>query len=244
MLLGTLHELARRGSRPSSGGRRRETPVSLSATRQIAPGRGVPGGMKWSPCIALALCTLGAGVSRASADSGPFRSGAVAWEDTNSDGVVTPNEVRAAALRLFVRFDRDGDGVVTRAEARAARPGPSRARVEARFGDLDHDRDGWLSRRESRLSPRRFTAADQDADGRLSSAELWRARGGASGGDALRALLWRRDLDGDGRVTRAEAERAAEVRFRRRDRDGDGLLTPRDGRRRQPLTDELPCGRR
>lgn len=189
--------------------------------------------MKWSSCVALALCTFWAGAGLAN-DPGASRSATVGWADTNADGVVTLDEARAAAGRFFGRFDGDHDGVVTRDEAQAARSGPTRERVHARFAELDRDRDGALSRWESHLPPRRFARVDRDADGRLSEDELWHAARRNSRGPgnlgALRPLLWRRDLDGDGRVTLAEAQRAIELRFRRRDRDGDGRLTPRDGR--------------
>src|SRR5262245_52391251 len=192
--------------------------------------------MSWTRSIACVVALTVAVVADprlASAGAGMSRSGAaVAGEDTNGDGVVTLGEARAAAWRLFERFDRDGDGVVTRAEAAAPRQEPSRARFEARFSELDRDRDGWLSRWESRLQARRFARIDRDADGRLSRAELWgsvqRSRPGAPGKDAALPLLWKRDLDADGRVTRAEVERVAEQRFRRRDRDADGQLTARD----------------
>ena len=190
--------------------------------------------MSWPRSIAFALVLLGVSprLAAAGSTSGASCSGAVAGEDTNGDGVVTATEARAAALRLFDRFDRDGDGVVTQSEAATPRPVPSRARFDVRFAELDRDRDGWLSRWESRLPARRFARVDRDVDGRLSPAELWsvveRPRPGSHGMDAARPLLWKRDLDGDGRVTRAEVERAAERRFRRRDRDADGRLTPRD----------------
>jgi Ca2+-binding EF-hand superfamily protein len=186
--------------------------------------------MSWLGFMALAAALLGSAPHLAGADQGTSRGGAVAGEDTNGDGVVSLREARAAAWRLFGRFDRDGDGVVTRAEASAPRGAPSRARLEARFAELDRDRNGRLSRWESRLPPRRFARVDRDADGRLSADELWRSaqRSRRGAGDSALPLLWRRDLDGDGRVTRAEVERIAERRFRQRDRDGDGQLTPRD----------------
>lgn len=187
--------------------------------------------------IALAVALLGSAPGLAAADGGASRPGTVAGADTNGDGVVTLSEARAAALRLFERFDRDADGVVTRAEASSPRPHPTRARSDARFAELDRDGDARLSRWESRLPPRRFARLDRDADGSLSPAELWQSvrRSRRQPADAARPLLWRRDLDGDGRVTRAEIERAADRRFRERDRDADGQLTSRDARsRRRP----------
>lgn len=116
--------------------------------------------------IALAVALLGSAPGLAAADGGASRPGTVAGADTNGDGVVTLSEARAAALRLFERFDRDADGVVTRAEASSPRPRPTRARSDARFAELDRDGDGRLSRWESRLPPRRFARLDRDADAR------------------------------------------------------------------------------
>ena len=203
--------------------------------------------MSWFRCIAFAATLLGAAPGLAAAEAETSRSGRVAGEDTNGDGVVTLAEARSGALRLFERFDRDGDGVVTRAEASAPRREPSRARFDARFAELDRDRDGRLSRWESRLPARRFARVDRNADGWLSPAERWQAvqRSRRRPADAARPLLWRRDLDGDGRVTRAEVERAAERRFRQRDRDGDGKLTSRDARAapRRPDSPVAPARR-
>jgi Ca2+-binding EF-hand superfamily protein len=189
--------------------------------------------MSWLRSVAFAVL-LGAAPRLAAAEAATCRSGTRAGEDTNGDGVITLGEARAAALRLFGRFDGDGDGVVTRTEASAPARELSRARFEARFAELDRDRDGRLSRWESRVPARRFVRVDRDGDGWLSPVELWtslqRSRRGGDGTAAARPLLWKRDADGDGRVTRAEIERAAEARFRQRDRDGDGELTPRDAR--------------
>ncbi|HWO12929.1 MAG TPA: hypothetical protein VNN80_25695 [Polyangiaceae bacterium] len=180
----------------------------------------------------VALGTACALAPLASAEPGPSRRAPTAREDADGDRVVTLDEARSAALRLFERFDRDRDGVVTRAEASAGRPPPSRERCDARFDALDRDRDQGLSLWESRLPPPRFARIDRDGDGRLSRAEFWRAteRAARRAGhaDALSTLFWRRDLDRDGRVTLAEAREAAEQRFRRRDLDGDGRLTARD----------------
>jgi Ca2+-binding EF-hand superfamily protein len=182
--------------------------------------------------VGVVIALLAVAPRLALASPGRAVCGAVAGGDTNGDGVVTRDEARAAAVRLFERFDRDGDGVVTRAEAAAPPSAPSRQRFEARFAELDRDRDGALSRWESRLAPRRFARLDRDADDRLSRAELWRgvqrARSRSRASDAGAPLIRKRDLDADGRVTRAELERVAERRFGRRDHDADGRLTPSD----------------
>lgn len=219
---------------PYTNSRARGTSSCPRTRGQKLPDPGVSASMSWLLSIAFAAALLGGAPRLAAADAGTSRCGTAAGEDADADGVVTRVEARAAALRLFGRFDRDRDGVVTRAEASAPRREPARARVDARFAALDRDRDGKLSRWEACLPRRRFARVDRDANGWLSPPELWRSvqrsRRGSTHADAARPLIWRRDLDGDGRVTRAEVERAAETRFRQRDRDADGKLTPRDAR--------------
>jgi Ca2+-binding EF-hand superfamily protein len=114
---------------------------------------------------------------------------------------------------------------------------------QGRFAAADADRDGMLSRGEvqrglPRLAPR-FAALDRNGDGYLSPEEL-RARAGTGkhrsdateGGFAQH--FRRADADGDGALTRAEAERALSrlvVKFDRIDADGDARLTPDELRR-------------
>lgn len=157
-------------------------------------------------------------------------------EDADADGRITRDEARAAALAWFARFDADRDGQVTAAEARAGAQRWRRERRAARFAARDRDHDGSVSARELGATPRRFAWLDRDADGRLTPTEL--AREGeasrCSGGEeaALRSAVWRRDLDRDGRVTRQEALRAADLRFARKDHDRDGVLTHEPAPRR------------
>jgi Ca2+-binding EF-hand superfamily protein len=161
----------------------------------------------------------------------PFRSGTDCFseQDADGDGRVTIFEARAAALLLFEYFDGDADGQVTASEARSAALPWREARVETRFASLDRDRDGALSVWEIKLPPRRFVAADRDGDRQISRAELWamsEQRGDGLGDTtALRSMFWRRDLNGDGRVTRGEALAAADQRFLRKDIDRNGVWT-------------------
>jgi Ca2+-binding EF-hand superfamily protein len=162
-----------------------------------------------------------------------------AREDENLDGVVTWAEAYDTAAQMFEYFDRNRDGQVTVQEADGRAAGWRRRRFEERFESLDRDGDGSLSRWEVSFTPRRFARADRDRDGRLTRSELWSPNaagpGGAGDTTALRAMFWRRDLDGDRRVTRAEALRFAERRFLRRDRDGNRVLT-RDEHRASAAT--------
>lgn len=196
-----------------------------------------PGSMKhWTLGVLIACASL-APAEGGAREPGEcrFEAGAALDEDANGDGQVTLLEARAAALAMFEHFDRDGDGMVVRSEVEAGAGSWRERRLAVRFAALDRDRDGGLSRAELALPAGRFARADGDGDGRLSRAELAQAfergaRGGA-GTAALRSRFWRRDLNRDGRVTRAEALAAADQRFLRRDRDGDGVVR-RGGERR------------
>jgi Ca2+-binding EF-hand superfamily protein len=160
-------------------------------------------------------------------------------EDENLDGVVTLAEAYATAARMFEHFDGNRDGQLTHEEVDERAASWRQRRFEERFAGLDRDHDGALAPWELTLPPRRFARADRDGDRRLTRPELWGANvagpGGSRDTSALRAMLWRRDLDRDRRISRAEALTFVERRFRRRDRDGNGVLT-RDEQRSSEST--------
>jgi EF hand len=106
-----------------------------------------------------------------------------------------------------------------------------------RFAAADADRNGTLSRAEvgrslPRLAPR-FDALDANRDGNLSPEEL-RARAGkgdrrgGAGEGGFAEHFRRADADGDGALTRSEAEQALPrlgAKFDRIDADRDERLT-------------------
>ncbi len=102
-------------------------------------------------------------------------------------------------MKFFETFDRDGDGRITREEARSFR--------NERFERFDADRNGELSLEEyqqlwldamRRRMVRRFQMIDEDGDGRITREEF--ARPGE-------AMFWRMDRNGDGVITRDELRR-------------------------------------
>jgi Ca2+-binding EF-hand superfamily protein len=165
-----------------------------------------------------------------------FRAGTDCFsqQDADGNGRVTLLEARAAALMLFEHFDGNADGQVTASEARGAALPWREGRLASRFASLDRDQDDGLSVWEINLPSRRFVAADRDGDRRISRAELWAMSAqrwdGTGDTTALRSLFWRRDLNGDGRVTRGEALAAADQRFLRKDIDRNGVWTRGEAR--------------
>jgi Ca2+-binding EF-hand superfamily protein len=132
---------------------------------------------------------------------------------------LTRAAVQARVQARFARADADRDGFVTQDEIRAraeARRGQrqerSGERREARFDRLDSDHDGSISR------------AEFDARPAFRGGERQGLRGGPMGGLGGRAFA-AMDLDHDGRVALAEANRAAFERFDRLDSDRDGTIS-------------------
>jgi Ca2+-binding EF-hand superfamily protein len=115
-------------------------------------------------------------------------------------------------------------------------------KLAKRFRDADTDRNGVLSRSEAAALPEiagKFDAVDVDHDGRISAEEIraFRRAGRRSARDAtemrrgagkFEAYFALADTDGDGVLTRAEAERSLPriaAKFARIDSDADGRLT-------------------
>jgi Ca2+-binding EF-hand superfamily protein len=97
--------------------------------------------------------------------------------DTNKDGKLSLKEVNKFSLpRLFGRFDTDGDAVVTLADVRAIDP---------------------------KFDARQFEARDLDGNGKVTFREYRRY---AEKNGVLDKLFGKVDTDGDGYITKPEAE--------------------------------------
>lgn len=140
--------------------------------------------------------------------------------DVDGDGVITRQEWRGTA-RSFRAHDWNGDGVLSGDEVRpgARRQGTDRNEPEFEsserehdfadwtprgFTELDHNRDGRISRDEWHFDLEGFHRADHNRDGSLSRAEfLGDANADLDRDDGFADL----DADGDGRLSRDEFSR-------------------------------------
>lgn len=123
--------------------------------------------------------------------------------DADGDGRITREEIAAARRAAIAGLDANGDGVLTAEEILAFRMAREQARVEAEVRDL-------------------MTARDLNGDGRLGADELMAGLAGPMGRGfgapglaglppgAAERVFARVDRDGDGAITRAEAEAARE----------------------------------
>lgn len=130
--------------------------------------------------------------------------------DTNRDGRISRAEFPADPL-LFDRADRNGDGVLTRAEAESFARSTN---VDSELRRLDRNGDGAISRSEWRGDLDAFARLDRNGDGVLSPADR------TNGGKRFHGL----DRNRDGMVTRSEW-RGNDRSFEVKDRNGDGVLS-------------------
>ena len=186
-------------------------------------------------CVPLALAL--AGPIRAEAQKQGRAGIRFAAMDTNRNGVITRAEWQGSD-QSFRIHDWNNDGVLSGDELRPGAQPPVRdADTEfdsadreyvlrdwtaKRFANLDHSRDGRLTRDEWHFDREGFTRADHNKDGVLSRAEFLGAD--STGDDVREDRFSDLDANGDGRVTRGEwlGDRA---RFDLLDDNRDGVLT-------------------
>jgi hypothetical protein len=121
---------------------------------------------------------------------GPGFMTRMATIDSNDDGIISDDEAAAQVEGVFVAMDADDDGELTEAEYMAVRIGPQRGfnearqkmmqdRKKARFGEMEADNNGKVSKAEFKATGKaRFEAADTDKDGKVTPwefrAQRWR----------------------------------------------------------------------
>ena len=203
--------------------------------------------------LSLLLAAAAVGLTAAAAPANAHRGIHMFRQaDADKDGKVTQAEFAAARTARFAGIDTNKDGALEVSEMRAwKRTWPSRVR-DARFKALDADGDGkvvpeeFVARRKAA-----FARIDTSKDGAVDKAEFdaafekFRGRMGAFHGDGRgkygkHPRRWRdrrgrrpeerMDLNGDGKVTRAEFDTLGRMIFLRLDGDGDGAVSRKEMR--------------
>jgi Ca2+-binding EF-hand superfamily protein len=152
------------------------------------------------PLAALAAAAVLLGSGAALAQMGGGKGDGPRGDRMRDGGAMRAERVEA----MFERFDANGDGAVDADEVAAYRA--------ARFAEADADGDEkltfeeWDAFRAAEAARRGFERRDLDGDGALDPDE-W---------DSMPVrFIDRFDADGDGKVTREEAENARAWRWRR-----------------------------
>ena len=174
-------------------------------------------------------------------DAGNWLAGAFFFRaDTNGDGVVTPDEARAAREALFnqrplLRF------IFQRAQAainEQAGAGAVKQEKMNLMNVLDTNHDGNLSASELRQAVQTtvqslFLTADRNGDGQLDPAEVNQAVVDL-GRTAVQTAFNAADTDKNGAVSQAEFDKAimtpAHVLFKIFDANNDGQISPEEMR--------------
>ncbi len=204
--------------------------------------------------VALAT-TLIAGVLGASTTAlahghgqGKGRHGAHFFEkiDTNGDGKIQKVEAQKVAEERFKKADTNDDGVITKAEARKVAQAmrekhgkKMREHMRRMFKRADKNNNGRIERSESRLPKSKFDKLDANKDEALTPGELkaaaekWKKK--HRGGEKIFSHL---DRNGDGKITRLEAEAAHRARFDKMDDNGDGVVSRAEVRKMKARIDK------
>ena len=171
-------------------------------------------------------------------DAGNLLAGAFFFRaDTNGDGVVTPDESRAAREALFNQrpllrfiFQRSKEAINEQAGAAGA---VKQGKLNL-MNVLDTNHDGNLSAPELRQAVQTtvqslFLTADRNGDGQLDPAELNEAVADL-GRTAVQTAFNAADTDKNGAVSKAEFDKAimtpAHVLFKIFDANNDGQISP------------------
>ncbi len=140
--------------------------------------------------------------------------------DRDGNGAVTRDEMRTTAIERFDKTDANHDGRLTQDEIQAAH----RDRAAKHFAEKDTNKDGKLSRSEvAKMPDEMFARLDANKDGSLTPDEL------AKRGERFQQFAEKRfqhaDTNGDGAISKDEVLAATDKRFARMDKNNDGVIT-------------------
>jgi Ca2+-binding EF-hand superfamily protein len=139
--------------------------------------------------------------------------------DKDGNGVVTRDEMRTVELERFQQIDTNKDGRLTMDELQVA----AKDHAAKRFARHDKNGDGRLSRDEVAHMPDQvFARLDKNNDGFLTPDELGNFAGKE---DHAQKRFERADTNHDGAISRDEAIAEIDQRFARLDTNGDGVIS-------------------
>lgn len=194
--------------------------------------------MTMKKTLTFALVTgLAFGSTAAFAEGREHGHGDMFWNklDTNQDGKVTRDELKADITTRFTAIDTNKDGKVTQDEASqyfASKRDEMKQKFAERLKEADTNKDGKWSKEElSKMPERRFAKLDANSDGFVTQQELEAhhqervAEFQEKHGESFKAKLWKHaDENGDGIVDQGEALKVADARFTKLDENGDGVV--------------------
>lgn len=136
--------------------------------------------MKAVLAVTVAAAALAFGVPALADPQGGHGGRLLERLDRDGDGAISRAEARSLGETRFKRWDRDGDGAVSEAEMIEAAQERVARRVGKMFARMDRNGDGRIERAElAAVADARFERMDADGDGRVSAEEIrarWQSR--------------------------------------------------------------------
>ena len=174
---------------------------------------------------ALAVALAAPALASTGGANGYHHGGMFQKADTNGDGAVTLDEVKAQSADIFAKLDLNGDGYLTQQEMTEARQkmrGERRKEMaDKRFERMDLNKDGSVTREEMEEAAEKRMKRFGDRDfGKSKRGEGY----GHHGKHGYGSMFGRADADRDGKVSLAEFDARGEKMFKRFDRDGNGKI--------------------
>jgi Ca2+-binding EF-hand superfamily protein len=157
---------------------------------------------------------------------GKAGAGRMGRMDTNNDGKVTLAELVESKQSWLREVDTNKDGNATRAEIEASVSARRTEHVNQLLERQDQNKDGRISREESKMPERWFARTDANSDGNLTREELSQ-RGKHAGGKhagGKHAKVTEMDANADGKIDASELKSSAERMLKRLDKNADGAL--------------------